>query len=82
MRLVTGDATSDKIDQDCGLPQGLSLGPVKFLIYAAALEKVIESHELSFHWFADDSQLSIHMLVKDINAGKNTMMKCIMSVEL
>ena len=80
--VVTGDATSDKIVLDCGLPQGSSLGPLKFIIYAADLEKVVERHEVSFHGFADDSQLSKHMLVKDITAGKNAMISCITSVEL
>jgi hypothetical protein len=51
-------------------------------MYAANLEKVVERHEVSFHGFADDSQLSKHMLVKDIEAGKNAMLNCIMSVEL
>jgi hypothetical protein len=74
--VVIGDATSDKIEQDCGLPQGSSL------IYAADFDKVVERHEVSFHGFADDSQLSKHMLIKDITAGKNAMINCITSVEV
>ena len=67
---------------DCGLPQGSSLGPLKFIVYAAEMQEVVTSRGVSFHKFADDSQLSEHILVIEIHAGKSTMIDCIADVEL
>ena len=69
------------MDLDCGLPQGSSLGPLKLILYAAEMQEVV-SRGVSFHGFADDSQLSKHMLVNEIHAGKSTMIDGIAAVEL
>jgi len=57
-RIVTGEAESNVMNLDCGLPQGSSLGPLKFIIHAAEMQEVVNCHGISFHGFADDSQLS------------------------
>jgi len=59
------------VDLDCGLPQGSSLGPLKFIVYAVQMQEVVSRRGVSFHGFADDSQLVKHMLVNEIDAGKN-----------
>ena len=41
-----------------------------------------KSSAVTFHGFADDSQLVNHMLVNEINAGKNAMIDCITDIEL
>jgi len=61
---------------DCRLPQGSSLGPLKFIIYAAEIQEVVNRHGISFHGFADDSQLSKHMQVSEIHVGKRAMVDC------
>ena len=81
-RVVTGGAESIDTDLDCGLPQGSSLGPLKFIAFAAEMQEVVNRHGVSFHGFADDSQLSKHMLVNEIHAGKCTMIDCIADIEL
>ena len=48
---------SSFIDVACGVPQGLVLGPVLFIIYTADLASVIEGHGLSLHRYADSSQI-------------------------
>ena len=61
------------MDLDCGLSQGSSLGPLTFIVYAAQMQEVVSRYGVSFHGFADDSQLVNHMLINEIDAGKNAM---------
>ena len=52
-RVVTGGAESEVVDLDCGLPQGSSLGPLKFIVYAAEMQEVVNRRGVSFCGFAD-----------------------------
>ena len=81
-RVVVSEVESDIMDLDCGLPQGSSLGPLKWIIHAAELQDVVSRHGISFHGFADDSQLSKSMFVTDIQTGKRAMLDCIADVEV
>ena len=40
----------------CGGPQDSVLGPLLFTLYTHALSTVISVSDLSYHFFADDSQ--------------------------
>ena len=46
----------------CGLLQGSVLGPILFIMYTADLISVIESHGLSPHRYADDTQVGLWFL--------------------
>jgi len=81
-RVVTGEAESNVMNLDCGLPQGSSLGHLKFIIYAAEMQEVVNRHGISFHGFADDSQLNKHMQVSEIHVGKCAMVDCIADIEV
>ena len=53
------DTRSRCVQLPCGVPQGSVLGPLLFSIYCIELSSVFESHQLSYHIFADDSQLYV-----------------------
>jgi len=46
------------------------------------MEEVVNRHGISFHGFADDSQLSKHMQLNEIRMGKCAMVDCVVALEL
>ena len=51
------NALSDFIVLDCALPQGSKIGPRGYSQYTKPLGAVVKSHEMDYHFYADDSGL-------------------------
>ena len=53
----------------CGAPQGSVLGPLLFTLYTHPLSTVICQSGLSYHFFADDSQLHKSSVPSDFSSS-------------
>jgi len=57
MYVRCGGIRSCAVPLICGVPQGSVLGPVLFILHVADLAALVESHGLTPHQYADDTQI-------------------------
>ena len=63
---------SSLLSLDSGVPQGSVLGPLLYVLYTSPVPDIIKSHDLQYHYSADDVCLAksrVEHCVHEINRG-------------
>ena len=69
--MAIGESRSEPTTLQYGILQGSVLGPVLFTVYTGTLAFLLETHGVSYHFFADDTLLYIR--VEDIDEAKHSL---------
>ena len=67
--VAIGESRSEPTTFQYGVPQDSVLCPVLFTVYTGTLAFLLEAHGVSYHFFADDTELYIR--VEDIDEAKH-----------
>ena len=77
-----GSTLSDVCKLLFGVPQGSVLGPLLFSLYTTPLNLIISKHKgIKFHFYAEDSQVYIHLSQKNASAAFEKLNRCLDDVK-
>ena len=77
-----GSILSDAKKLLCGVPQGSVLRTIRFSLCTTPLSKVIQNHPgISFQFYADDTQLYVHLTHKNVASALDKVSHCLEDVK-
>ena len=77
-----GSTLSDLQKLLFGVPQGSVLGPLQFSLYTSPLSTLIGKHKgINFHFYADDTQLYVHLSHMNASAAFDKLNRCLQDVK-
>ena len=74
---TSGSDRCGPLNVNCSVPQGSSLGPMKFIAYTEDVVELFERYGLSHHLFADGKQLYSSVHVSEIPLCRQRLASCI-----
>ena len=69
-KVVVNDEESEIGNMKYGVPQGTILGPVLFIIYTLTLQYMLKYYNVTYHFYADDTQIYFKLDSKDQSISK------------
>ncbi len=75
-----GECMSASAPLKCGVPQGSIIAPILFSLYLFPLGTILRKHGVSFHCYADDTQIYLP-LQKDNGSGLSLLLNCLTDIK-
>ena len=69
-------------DLHFGVPQGSVLGPFLFCLYTTSISQMINTHDVSHHMYADDTQVYIELSQPDTHKSISSLSDCLTDISL